>query len=324
MNKDTKPTIMMGMMMCISHLLAISLVLPFKDYYQDPKANPDDPSLLFLYLGFMLLVTGILLLVFKYGLDKGLKYILYFMFGMIIFTVLQLPLAFLLWYSGAGPLSGDLGALAAIVITVVLMAVYAVKKVWYLTNVIGILIAGGSMAILGVNFSILPIFLFLIALAIYDYIAVYKTKHMLTLAEGIIPMGVPILLSVPKTGVKLKPGHIPKVKLTEKKSSGKVEKAPERDAMYMGLGDIILPGLLVISAIAFLPMHATLGKWGAGIVAFSTLSGILVSYIGLAWLVMKGKPQAGLPFLNTGAICGYIVGYILIFQNLSLGMNFSW
>ncbi|MDG6220199.1 MAG: presenilin family intramembrane aspartyl protease [Candidatus Thermoplasmatota archaeon] len=324
MNRSVQPTIIMGAMMVAAHLVAIALVLPFKGYYQTANENPNDPSLMFLYIGMMLLITGILLLVFKFGVSRGLKYILYFMFSIIIFQTLYLPFAYAIYYAGAGgSVAGDLGALASVITTIVIMAVYAMKKTWYITNIVGVLIAGGAIAMLGVNFSILPIFIFLIILAVYDYIAVYKTKHMLTLAEGIIPMGVPILLSAPKKGIKLKPGHTPKVRLNDKKT-GTGEKPKERDAMYMGLGDIILPGLLIVSAIAFLPMHAGLGAWGPGIVAIGTMLGILFSYIFLSWQVMKGKPHAGLPFLNTGAMGGYIICYVIIYQNLTLGMSFSW
>ena len=39
--------------------------------------------------------------------------------------------------------------------------------------------------------------------------------------------------------------------------------------------------------------------------------GILIGYVGLMMLVTKGKPQAGLPFLNTGAIIGFLIASTL-------------
>ena len=32
----------------------------------------------------------------------------------------------------------------------------------------------------------------------------------------------------------------------------------------------------------------------------------------------EGKPQAGLPFLNSGAILGYLLAYAMVYQNLNL------
>jgi presenilin-like A22 family membrane protease len=37
--------------------------------------------------------------------------------------------------------------------------------------------------------------------------------------------------------------------------------------------------------------------------------------------VMKGNPQAGLPLLNSGAITGYLITYILVFQDLTFGVG---
>jgi presenilin-like A22 family membrane protease len=37
--------------------------------------------------------------------------------------------------------------------------------------------------------------------------------------------------------------------------------------------------------------------------------------------VLKGKPQAGLPLLNGGAIVGYALSYVLVYGSLSLGIT---
>ena len=42
-----------------------------------------------------------------------------------------------------------------------------------------------------------PVFVLLGALMVYDYIAVYRTKHMLSLADVVIDMKLPILLVMP-------------------------------------------------------------------------------------------------------------------------------
>jgi len=38
-------------------------------------------------------------------------------------------------------------------------------------------------------------------------------------------------------------------------------------------------------------------------------------------LVLRGNPQAGLPFLNGGALIGYVVAYLLIFHSYGLGFT---
>jgi presenilin-like A22 family membrane protease len=37
--------------------------------------------------------------------------------------------------------------------------------------------------------------------------------------------------------------------------------------------------------------------------------------------VLKGNPQAGLPLLNGGAIIGYVLAYLLVFQNFNFGIS---
>jgi hypothetical protein len=39
--------------------------------------------------------------------------------------------------------------------------------------------------------------------------------------------------------------------------------------------------------------------------------GTLAGHVILSILVMRGKPQAGLPFLNSGAILGFFAGVLL-------------
>ena len=237
MNKNTRPTIMMAGMLLASHILALILVLPFQQLgYNEAFDNPDDPTPLLFYIGFMLLFTGILLLIFKYRRGEMLKYFMYFAFGMIVFYVMVVPFVYIFYYGTGinGRLLGDTATAAGLIATIVLMFFYAVKQDWRITNAVGVMVAAGAIGILGVNFSILPIFLFLTFLAIYDYIAVYKTKHMITLADGVLSLGVPMMLTAPKKGVKLKAGHKPKVGIKES-----LAKKKERDALYMGLGDLI-------------------------------------------------------------------------------------
>jgi presenilin-like A22 family membrane protease len=102
--------------------------------------------------------------------------------------------------------------------------------------------------------------------------------------------------------------------------------APEdREVLYMGLGDIVIPGTLVVSAFVWLPAASTFLGVGANLlVALAAMGGSLVGYSVLMGLVAKGNPQAGLPLLNGGALLGYALGYVLLFHSLTLGLSGSW
>ena len=89
----------------------------------------------------------------------------------------------------------------------------------------------------------------------------------------------------------------------------------ERDAFFVGLGDVVIPTVLVASAAFFRPGGAAVLDVPAVAVtvpALGAMAGTLVGLLVLMWLVMKGRAHAGLPLLNGGAIAGYLVGALLV------------
>jgi len=170
------------------------------------------------------------------------------------------------------------------------------------------------LTLIGISLSILPMFILLVFLAIYDAIAVYRTKHMITMASSIVEMRLPVLLVIPKS--------LKYTFLDQERLKKQLDKEEARGALFIGLGDIIIPGTLVISSFTFLSSSEKYFGIPANLcVALFTLLGILVGYTFLMKFVLKGKPQAGLPLLNSGAIFGYVIGYLIFFQDLTLGFQ---
>ena len=186
---------------------------------------------------------------------------------------------------------------------------------WYVIDLAGFVAAGSLIAILGISFAVLPAFILLIALLVYDAIAVYGTKHMLSLAEVVTDMKLPILMVMPGAAGYDYPAA-PNLKVVRQ------QPVEEREALFMGLGDVIIPGTLVVSAFVWLPAHPeVLGIGGNLIAGLGALFGSLAGYAILMGRVLKGNAQAGLPFLNGGAIVGYVVAYVLVFHSLGLGLS---
>lgn len=203
----------------------------------------------------------------------------------------------------------------AIIIAVVLGIILFKYPEWYIVDFIGIVVAAGVCAIIGISLAVLPILVLLIILAVYDAISVYKTKHMVDLADKVVDWHLPILLVIPKTWSYSF--------LKQKGLKKQIEKGEEREAMFMGLGDIIIPGTLAISAFTFLnPISSWAGYTGNFVVAIGVLVGTLFGFTALMRYVLKGNPQAGLPLLNSGAIIGYLLTYYLVYQDLSFGVSF--
>jgi presenilin-like A22 family membrane protease len=194
---------------------------------------------------------------------------------------------------------------------------YLIKKPeWYVIDAAGIVMSIGVIGIFGISLGILPAMILLVALAIYDAISVYGTKHMVALADGVTKMRLPILLVIPK-----KRGYS---YMNQKPLMQQLDEGEEREAMFMGLGDIIIPGVLITSAFNFLPEKMIGDFSGNLLVAMGALFGSLIGFAVLMTFVLKGRPQAGLPLLNGGAIVGYGIAYLLIYGSLSFGISMPW
>jgi presenilin-like A22 family membrane protease len=283
------PLLAIPAMLVIVELAALLLSLPMQSAgitaFEDPEsvANP------FIFIIILLVFTGFLLLLLRYKWKK------------LIGAIIGLSICFTFIYIFAGITGYFLGLTApALLITLVLSiaatALLYLYPEWYVIDTLGILIAAGAASIFGISLSIVPVIILLVILLVYDAISVYKTRHMITLAEGVVDMKSPILFIVPK-----KRGYS-----YRNEGIANIEGGGERAAYIIGMGDLIMPSILVVSANVFLDTAKI------GFITIPALGAMIGSVIGLSLLLMvvrKGKPQAGLPPINGGAILGFLAGY---------------
>ncbi len=251
----------------ISQLLACLVANSFHEEGYKIE-NPESPSNIFVIIFSILIFTFIILLISKY-VEKIVKYIFYLFFFITSISIFDAFFHFI---------NRNYSYLLAIIFSIIMVILIIKYPKWYLVNIFGIFLASGITAI----FSSLPIayiIIILLALAIYDFISVYKTKHMIKLAKSALSTNLPLLLIFPK---RLRRKH------------------GRKDAIYMGLGDVVIPGMLI-----------TASYINNGFTALIfTLCGAIAGLILLIFLVSRA-PQPGLPFLNSGAIIGYAIFYFL-------------
>jgi presenilin-like A22 family membrane protease len=213
--------------------------------------------------------------------------------------------------------------LVGLALTVLLLILLVVHSEWYVVNTTGVLLGAGVSVMLGVTFVPVLAMLFMVLAAIYDFWAVYRSKHMLDLADTMIGLRLPILLVAPQdtdyslieeTEQHKRPAPAP----TGESRKGERPARQKSEAMFMGLGDVIFPGMLVLSAMQWLDPSAAFQ------VAMTTLAGGLLGYLALMTYVARGKAQAGLPLLNGGAILGYLIGGMFFLGTEILSFNISW
>jgi presenilin-like A22 family membrane protease len=301
--RDKLPIIGTAFIFLFIQFAALTLAPLFPTEYQafEDADNPVNPLV---YIVMILLITGIVLILIKYGKGRIIQAIFLTSVFVTIF-IMFIPLIYLVYPSVNAALLGSL------VIAVAMVSALIIHPEWYMIDIVGITVATGVTAILGMSLGILPAMIFLILLAVYDAISVYKTKHMLTLAEGVSPLGIPVLFVVPKKGG---------FKMDSLKGKSIIAEGEEREAVFMGLGDSVIPGILVVSAFMFLPGSSGSIDFANLIVALGTIIGSFIGYLLLMRLVYRGKPQAGLPLLNGGALLGFTIAYIFVFQDLGLGI----
>ena len=210
----------------------------------------------------------------------------------------------------------DTAFLVGIGLAVLLMTALMIRPEWYIVNTVGVLVGAGVIVMLGVTFVPTLIVIFMVLAAVYDAWAVYRSKHMLDLADTMIGLNLPILLVAPQESGYSMLDEKDSIRPPEQQSVAPAESTAEsspkqvvkrkkpKEAMFMGLGDVIFPGMLVISCVNYISDSGLA-------VGISALIGGLIGYLVLMTYVASGRPQAGLPLLNGGAILGYIIGGLI-------------
>ncbi len=285
----------LAIFMLVVQVIALSLAAPLKGNNMSAFENPESLLNPLIYVVLIVVYAAIVLLIIKYKLRWLLKGIITLaVFSTLIYVFIGIGGLFV-----ADPLESVPVLAGSLVLSIALTGLMLVFPEWYVVDVIGILTAAGAAALFGVSLAVLPTLLLLVALIAYDYIAVYRTKHMLTLAAGVADLNLPILFVLP---TRLNFSYI------REKAKIKELKEGERETFIMGLGDTVMPTILAVSANAFLAAPATPGLGFVNVPALGAVVGTLISHGVLMYYVLKGKPMAGLPFLCTGAIVGFAIG----------------
>ncbi|MBT8507520.1 hypothetical protein AZH53_03670 [Methanomicrobiaceae archaeon CYW5] len=254
--------------------------------------DPDSAANPIFFIVLLLIFTAVLLWLIRKGKKNVITAIIGFSIVFIFLYIYSAVFLFLL-----GPTIA--GYLATGVATVLSTAVLYLYPEWYVIDVMGVIVSAGAASIFGISLGILPVILLLVLLAVYDAISVYRTKHMIDLAEGVIATKSPILVVVPKS-----------VGYSYRKEGIAIHKEKnERGAFIMGMGDLIMPSILVVSSYAFLEAPSVF--WTLSLPTIGAIAGSLAGLVVLMHYVNKGNVQAGLPLLNGGVITGFLLGCML-------------
>lgn len=292
MGRDYVATAALGGLFVVTMALAALFARPFADAGLQAFEDPENVGNSLGYIALLLAFTFFILWVAKRGYKWVIRVLI---LGAVAGTVVYVVPPLLLDLGLAAGIAWGVGMAAGVASALALHF----HPEWYVIDAVGVVVAAGAAAIFGISLGIVPVVVLLVALAVYDAIAVYRTKHMLALADSVMELRLPVLVVIPKVWHYRFREEVARFKEAGEEGG---EDKEDRDALFMGLGDLVMPTILVVSAVAFAG-----DGWGPG-PAWGAAIGTLVGFGVLMSLVLRGRPQAGLPLLNGGSLVGFLAG----------------
>ena len=305
---------------------ALAMVGPFETAGYQAVEDPSDPTNSLVYIAAILVATALMLAAFKYAFERAVKAVVLCSSALVswyVFAVVVPPLL------TVGPIN-----VVAVALSIGVAVALLIYPEWYVVDGAGVVMGIGAGALFGISFGLLPAILLLSVLAVYDAISVYGTRHMLSLAEGVMELRIPVILVVPlslsyslldddfsganevhegeESAAVADGDGAPDDADGDEADDGHADD-PTRDAFFIGLGDAVMPTVMVASGAFFSPA-ASLGVAGLPALNLPALLSMVGTFLGLGvllWAVLKGRAHAGLPLLNGGAIGGYLLGSVL-------------
>ena len=293
--KFDDPVFMISVMFAITQILGITagiLLLSaasvdeqVRQLSVSPLSDANDPINGILYVGYILFGAAFALFLIKFVKFKFSFKLLEL--AMVGGSVSVLIFAYLYHLLGAD-------FLVALPTSMFLGGLFSLAKFFFarLKNIAAVLSSAGVGALFGYSMGFIPAIIFIIGISLYDYIAVFKTKHMLVLAEnlGSTDMSFTVTAgskkhvskSVPSTVVKKTvhvKSHVPPTAVAKKHHGG-------FERIDLGSGDLAVPAMLAVST------YSVAGIFGAISVAIGTTISIyyLLKFVEKRRVVLPALP----------------------------------
>jgi presenilin-like A22 family membrane protease len=266
-----------------------------------PGVSSQNPEISFFLFAYILVTTAIILFIIrvKKSFLRGLEAFVVFVSSWLTFSFLIPFQVQNVWSYYISYLFSPFEIVGSILISVltldlifaILLTVWKVLRPTVISqNVAAIFSGSGVGAILGLSLGIAPSIIFMMILSVYDFVSVFITKHMISLAKAVTERPMAFTIASPHEFKKAK--YIP-IKGAKKKVH----------VFQLGLGDIIIPMMFSVSILnSFTILNSII-----------TVIGSLVALIVLTIIVTR-KPMAlpALPFVCTGALAGYLISLLIL------------
>lgn len=272
------------------------------------------PTNALLLIGYIIVLAVIMIFIFRFYRGAKLFRIIE---GVVIFIASFYVFLILLAYATQ---STTISTIGAIILAILLVAA---KNKWVkLKNVAAIIASVGVGVVLGFGFSFLAAIIFMGLLAIYDFVAVFITKHMITLANVVTENNLAFMVDmsevegVPKSTfsknelvqynkeLKASGSRGKRIMSIMKKSSG-MGLVPISANVALGTGDLAIPLMVAVSA-----YKLTLSFVPTFFIAFGSVLGLLITM----FILRKYKRALpAIPPLFLGVLIGFSLYYFIYY-----------
>ncbi|MEK7151537.1 MAG: presenilin family intramembrane aspartyl protease [Patescibacteria group bacterium] len=177
-----------------------------------------------------------------------------------------------------------------VIVATALIVIFWLHQSVIVQNIAMILTIAGIGAVIGVSLLPISVVYILVAFSVYDIIAVYKTGHMIKMANAMIESRAIFGFVIPE------PGRTVRAKI-----SGIT---PGQGFMILGSGDVIFPLLLSASLVRDSLTQASV------VMVFSAL-GLFLMYLIFSNQQVR-RPMAALPPIALITIVGYLISTLFL------------
>lgn len=224
------------------------------------------------------LLIFVLVLFFLRKTKKAISFIYKALLLIVVFSGSQLI------FSSFLPLPFDLA------MAVILIALFILYNNVFTHNIAIIFGIAGVSMIIGLSISVTAAIIFLVILSFYDILAIYKTKHMVSMARTMIESGAIFGFVIPPSF-----GSFMTPRAEAKSQIG-------AQFMILGSGDIGVP-LIMICSIVKISFTMAL------ITAFFSFIGLFITHLIFSNQTTR-QPMAALPPIATFTIIGYLISQL--------------
>lgn len=263
-------------------------------YSSIPVERPETTgfeSLLFILIG-IAFATGLFLLIVRFNLLRLWK--LWFFFAVLL----------TMWIS----FSIVMGQTEAFIVALVIASVKVFRPNPIVHNMAEVLVYSGIVLLLFPMFDVVWVVALLLVISVYDFLAVFKTKHMVSMAKFSMKAKLFPGISLPIQDSK-KEASVSGRRIMKTNKTGEVEEK-QYQAAILGGGDITFP--MLFSSVVMQDLFRNgLDKLASLNLSFIITATTAASLLLLLLLARKGKFYPAMPFVTAGCLLGYGIIFVL-------------